>query len=241
MSDRYFSDERITGDAVTLAGPEAHHLRIVMRAEPGQRVVLFDGSGCEFVCEVSTVKRAAVALRVVERLEVDRELPCELVLGVALPKGERQRWLVEKAVEIGVTRLVPLETERGVAEATRGALERLRRGVIEATKQCGRTRLMQVGEPTDVGAFAYEAPADAQRWLADPDGAPLTSHGPAASPETTAPQAVWLAIGPEGGFTPAEVAAVRNAGWQTVSLGPRILRVETAAIVLAGVAAQGLV
>lgn len=231
MSDRYYSQEPIAGDAVTLTGPEAHHLRIVMRAEPGQRVVVFDGSGCEFVCEVAEVKRAAVALRVLQRVAVDRELPRDLVLGVALPKGERQRWLVEKAVEIGVTRLVPLDTERGVAEATRGALERLRRGVIEAAKQCGRTRLMAIDEPAEVGRYALDAPAAARRLLADPAAPPLSGQRSAA--------AVWLAIGPEGGFTAAERERLGAAGWEAIGLGPRILRVETAAIVLAGLAAQG--
>lgn len=235
MADRYYSAEPITGDAITLAGPEAHHLRDVMRAAVGGRVTVFDGSGCEFVCEVVEVKRGAVRLRVVQREAIDRELSRPVVLGVALPKGERQRWLVEKAVEIGVTRLVPLATQRSVAETTSGALERLRRGVIEATKQCGRTRLMEVAEPLGFAEYAREAPVDARRLLADPAGTPL-ARAPSDGSLDAAP--LWLAIGPEGGFTTAEVELARTAGWQAISLGPRLLRVETAAIALAALAAQ---
>ncbi len=169
-----------------------------------------------------------------ERLGVNRELPWPLTLGVALPKGERQRWLLEKAVEIGVTRLVPLLTERGVADPTPSALERLRRGVVEATKQCGRNRLLEIGEPMKLAEYSRHAAADSLRLLAHPDGAPLVG-----SPAATARAAVSLAIGPEGGFTMAEVDLARNAGWRAISLGPRVLRVETAAVLMAGLAAQG--
>ncbi len=116
MSDRYFTDEPITGGSVVLAGAEAHHLIHVMRAAPGHRVTLFNGSGDEFPAVVERVGRAEVELTVLARESVNRELPFELTLGVALPKGERQRWLVEKAVELGVTRIVPLRTCRAVAQ-----------------------------------------------------------------------------------------------------------------------------
>jgi 16S rRNA (uracil1498-N3)-methyltransferase len=234
MADRYFSEIPITGDAVTLSGQEAHHLRDVMRSGRGDRVLLFDGSGFEFVAEVIEAKRGAVELLVVERLAVDRELPWPLKLGVALPKGERQRWLLEKAVEIGVTRLVPLLCERGVADPTPSALERLRRGVVEATKQCGRNRLLQIDEPLKLAEYARHAATDSLRLLAHPGGTQLA--GLAAAKGGTG---VSLAIGPEGGFSATEVEVARDAGWRTISLGPRVLRVETAAVLLAGLAAQG--
>src|SRR5690606_32869891 len=112
---RCYSHDRIASDQVTLDGSEAHHLLHVLRAAPGMSVTLFDGSGAEFEAEVAACKRSTIELRILQRREVDRELPYPLVLGVPLPKGDRQRWIVEKAVELGVTRLVPLITERSVA------------------------------------------------------------------------------------------------------------------------------
>ena len=230
MSDRYFASERITTEHVILTGTEAHHLIHVMRAKPELRVTLFDGSGGEFDAVVRRVGRSEVELAVLGRREVDRELPLTLTLGVALPKGERQRWLVEKAVELGVGCLVPLETARGVAQPVENALERLRRAVIEASKQCGRNRLMEIAEPRGWDAFLTDTAGVACRLLAHP--------GPSGADIRPRPgEPVAIGIGPEGGFTDDEVARATAAGWQPVSLGPRILRVETAAIFLAALVA----
>src|SRR3954466_10304744 len=144
MSQRFYSSQPILGDHVTLHGPEAHHLLHVMRASPGDEVTLFDGSGAAFSVVVESTKRTEVELRIVERREIDRELPFPLIVGVALPKGDRQKWLVEKLTELGVTTLVPLITERSISVPSDSAVARLRRAVIEAAKQCGRNRLMQI-------------------------------------------------------------------------------------------------
>ena len=233
MSDRFFSSHPITGERVTLDGPEAHHLLHVMRAKVGERVTLFDGSGAEFDAEIAGCGRSQVDVRVLARREVERELPFELVVGVSLPKGDRQKWLVEKLAELGVTELVPLETERGVAQPTDAALERLERGVIEAAKQCGRNRLMRVAKPQAWGEWLHAESdrSDMRRLIAHPDGTSIATADLCVSRPTR------IAIGPEGGFTDAEVAAAVAAGWQSVNLGPRILRVETAAVALAAVVA----
>ena len=147
MSERFFSAEPITAQRVTLDGPEAHHLLHVMRARVGEQVTLFDGSGAEFLAAVESLRRSSVDLQVIESRQMDRELPFLLAIGVALPKGDRQKWLIEKLTELGVAAIVPLTTERGVAQPAAGALERLRRSVIEASKQCGRNRLLQIHEP----------------------------------------------------------------------------------------------
>jgi 16S rRNA (uracil1498-N3)-methyltransferase len=233
MSDRFFSSDSIAGPQVVLRGPEAHHLLHVMRAQVGQRVVLFDGRGSEFEAEITACHRSEVELHVIGRRESDRELPFELVVGVSLPKGDRQKWLVEKLTELGVTTLVPLATERGIAQPTAGALDRLRRGVVEAAKQCGRNRLMQVavGQEWNDWAVAgsYSSGISAthhRRLLAHPGGKHLSEL------ELGAPLPTCVAIGPEGGFTVSEVHAALAAGWQPVDLGRRILRVETAAVAL---------
>ena len=231
MSDRFFISKPITTERVTLDGPEAHHLLNVMRASVGEKIALFDGTGCEFAALVESTRRAEAELRIVDRSETDRELPFELVMGVALPKGDRQKWLVEKLTELGATTLVPLMTERGVVEPTSGTIERLNRSVIEAAKQCGRNRLMRIAEPQKWDAFIADGSsgerASARRLVAHPGGAPLTQI------ELRQPLSTHVSIGPEGGLTDAEVASTSAAGWQPVSLGPRILRVETAAMALA--------
>src|SRR5262245_31749149 len=138
MSERFFVNPPIASDLVLLTGDEARHLSAVMRASVSDEVLLFDGSGSEFAARITAIRKHEVQLLVVERREISREQPFSLTLAVALPKGDRQKWLVEKATELGVTQLVPLITEHGVAQPVESALERLRRSVIEASKQCGR-------------------------------------------------------------------------------------------------------
>jgi 16S rRNA (uracil1498-N3)-methyltransferase len=224
MTRRCYSQKSIDDSAVTLGGAEAHHLLHVLRATPGMRVTLFDGSGCEFEAEVAACRRASVELAVLERSEVDREAPFELTLAAAIPKGDRQRWLVEKAVELGVTRLVPLATER----SEKHDADKLARYVVEASKQCGRNRLLEIAAPLPWHAWlaSDDANGAARRWVAHPGGPPVEAGALAEVRPTL------LAVGPEGGFTDAEIAAASDAGWQVVGLGPRILRIETAALAL---------
>jgi len=236
MADRYFLETPPADGIALLSGSEAHHLAHVMRARAGDEVLLFDGSGAEFTARVEQIGRSEIRLAVVSRRQADLELAGDLELGVALPKGERQRWLVEKAVELGVRRLTPLVTQRGVAQPSGAAVVRLRRAVIEASKQCGRNRLMEIAEPQPLAAFLARQAADALRWFAHPGGAPLSIAFTVAD-KGSAPRGVLLAVGPEGGFDDQEVALAREQGWQILGLGPRTLRVETAALALAAVAA----
>jgi 16S rRNA (uracil1498-N3)-methyltransferase len=234
MPDRYFVETPIIGREARLEGAEAHHLANVMRAKPGQPVTLFDGSGAEFDARIEKVNRSTVDLAIEARIEVDRELARRITLAVALPKGDRQRWLVEKATELGVTGLVPLITARSVAQPVESALTRLRRAVIEASKQCGRNRLLEIAEAASFGDFVRQAATDAERWIAQPcatvgdeNRARLATHS----------RELVVAIGPEGGFTDDEVCTALDAGFSRLDLGRRILRVETAAIAVAAWAA----
>jgi 16S rRNA (uracil1498-N3)-methyltransferase len=240
LAHRYFVEPPIQGGQVLLAGAEAHHLQHVMRARPGDEITLFDGSGREFRARIERLSRGEVGLAILSRAEVDRELPLALTLGAALPKGDRQRWLVEKCVELGLSRLVPLQTARGVAQPTAAAVARLRRAVIEASKQCGRTRLMECCQPLPLAGFLQAAPPHALKLMAHSGGIPAAAIPAAAPPPpgaATQSPAAWLAVGPEGGFTEDELAAARRAGWQPVDLGPRTLRVETAALLLVSLVA----
>ena len=238
MSDRFYVDTPIHSDTVQLAGSEAHHLLHVMRAKIGAEVTLFDGTGCEYSARVVQTTRQHVDLDVLSRKPIDRELKRELVLGVALPKGDRQSWLVEKAVELGVRRLVPLSTARSVVTFSSGTLKKLGRAVIESSKQCGRNRLMEIVEPLPLEDYLRLVPPEAIGWFAHPNTAAPSDNKTRSpifglSPESS----LYIAVGPEGGFVAEEFQVAARAGWVPVCLGPRILRVETAAIALASIAA----
>jgi len=230
---RFYSSTPLTSPTVILDDDEAHHLLHVLRAEVGDEVVLFDGSGAEFAARVSRCGKRQIELEILSRAEVDRELSRQVTLGIALPKGDRQRWLVEKAVELGAARLVPLETERGVAQPQPQVLERLRRAVIEASKQCGRNRLMEIGEAKAWSDWRSALPAGAVRLVAHPGLAGSEARIAAKDLReilATTSGEVFLAIGPEGGFSDNEIAGAVGAGWRCLSLGKSILRVETAAL-----------
>ncbi len=231
MSDRYFVELPVTSDRAVLTGAEAHHLLHVMRAVPGNRLTLFDGTGWEFEAVVQRAGRAEVEMAIVARQLVDREAAIVLTLGVALPKGERQKWLVEKATELGVARLVPLVTQRAVAQPGENVSNRLRRAVIEASKQCGRNRLMTIAAPQAWDDFLADNSGVARRLVAHPGEKPR--------PWSISGETIVAAVGPEGGFSDDELAAAVARGWQPVGLGPRVLRVETAAIALAALCTSG--
>lgn len=237
MADRFFADSPISGDHAELTGPEAHHAIHVMRLGVGDSVTVFDGSGMEFEARIEAANRRSLSLAVVERRAVDRELPFELTLAVALPKGDRQRWLVEKATELGVTRLVPLVTARSVAQPSSSALKRLERAVVEASKQCGRNVLMKVDAPEKWLSFVVNRDLAEQRWIADPAEDSL-SLGEAKQTRGGTEDLI-VAIGPEGGFDESETQAASEAGWKRISLGSRILRIETAALALVAAVQSG--
>jgi 16S rRNA (uracil1498-N3)-methyltransferase len=228
MSERFYSETPIDGERATLVGAEAHHLADVMRIRRGDEVTLFDGSGFEFSARVEEITKREVRLTVLARLAADRESPRDVTLCGSLPRGDRQRWLIEKAVELGVRRFVPLRTSRGVVQPDAGVCERLRRTVIEASKQCGRNRLMEIAEPSGTPPSADLFSPDALKLVAHPG----SEVAIADAVTTSSPIAVL--IGPEGGFTDEEAAAA--AGWRPVNLGPRILRIETASLAVAALA-----
>ncbi len=232
MTDRYFVENPIEGRQARLSGAEAHHLAHVMRAKLGDEVVVFDGSGAEFVARVEHLGRSEVELSVVARHPIDRESCVAITLGVALPKGDRRRWLVAKAVELGVARLVPLKTARSQDRESSDASARLRQAVIEASKQCGRNRLMEIAPPQKLSDYLAAA-SDAPRLLAQPGARSFRSTLDEIAATGARPGAIALAVGPEGGFSPDELGVARDHGWRRVGLGQRILRVETAALALA--------
>jgi 16S rRNA (uracil1498-N3)-methyltransferase len=224
MAERFYINSGLAPGPVVLTGPEAHHLAVVCRLRPGARVCLFNGDGREYPAEVSDVSRRAVTLEVLGAEAPRRELPFRLLVAAPLPKGDRATFLVEKLTELGASDFVPLSTARSVVEPREAKIDRLQRHAVEASKQCGRNVLMRVGALCEWSIFCRGADLPGRRFLAHPGGEPV----PAAELQDVA-----LAVGPEGGLTEEEVALARGAGWRALDLGPRILRVETAALALA--------
>jgi 16S rRNA (uracil1498-N3)-methyltransferase len=226
VADRFYCP-KLPGDGrFRLEGDESRHLGRVRRLGPGDRVEVFDGGGHAVVAEVIAVGGGGAELSIVGPPLADRSAPCRLTLATAVPKGERFDWLVEKATELGVDRLVPIVTERSVVDPRASKLERLRRVVIEASKQCGRNRLMEIEEPAAWARWSLE-PRDARtlRRIAHPGG-----PSPSAWPRLRPGESVIVAIGPEGGFSPEEVEDARRAGWDVIGLGATRLRIETAGL-----------
>lgn len=226
MPRRFYLPQSFDSPAIRLTGSEAHHLGRVLRLQPGDEVTLFDGRGIEVRARIDAVAADTVDLVVVARAATE-STGNALTLATAVPKGERFDWLVEKATELGVARLVPLITDRSVVHPGESKLERLRRTIVEASKQCGRSRLMELTAPIAWHELVESEFSSGEVWVADPSGEPL----PHATDDRLQPAIV--AVGPEGGFTVDELELARERGAKLVGLGTTILRVETAAIALA--------
>ena len=233
MPDRFFAPLCPDSGTLTLDGPEAHHLMHVLRISVGEMVEVFDGRGLVTSAEVVAVRKRDVELRIVS---VRREAsPArEVILGTAVPKGDRFDWLVEKATELGVTRIVPLITSRSSVDPRDSKLDKLRQTVITACKQCGRNRLLELSPVTTWADFVRIEFPHRAAFIAHPSSdARPPSLGTSSLDDQSS---IIFAIGPEGGFTDDEVALAVAAGAQPVSLGPLVLRIETAAIALAALA-----
>jgi 16S rRNA (uracil1498-N3)-methyltransferase len=246
MSERFFLDEPLQLGPVDLTGPEVHHLSHVCRLRPGDELCLFNGDGQEYAARVVAVERRSVALEVLVVRQPQRELPCRLEIAAPIPKGDRGQFLVEKLTELGVTTFIPLSCQRSLIHPRESRRDKLQRHVIEASKQCGRNVLMRVGALTDWATYCDSAAPAALSLLAHP--APLDEEarlGNVAKQVKLAMReqpglTLRLAVGPEGGFTDAEIGQGQAGGWLLLDLGPRVLRIETAALALAVLAGQWL-
>ena len=232
MSERFYTNSPLGPGEIVLEGSEAHHLAAVSRLRPGDAVCLFNGDGREYAATVMDVERRRVVLQVTDVATPQRELPFRLEVAAPLPKGDRAQFLVEKLTELGVTSFVPLSTRRSVVHPRETKLEKLERYVIEASKQCGRNVLMRVAPLADWDTYCLGGKPGVARILAHPHRSEEQGRAGNFPDSLTSASEVCLAVGPEGGFTEEEVAAARRAGWQVVDLGPRILRMETAALLL---------
>lgn len=212
----------LAAGAVTLDGPQAHYLAGVMRAKPGDPVKLFDDATGEWLAVVSHVAKRHITLDLTERLRTREAVPDLWLCFAPLKKGPID-FLAEKACELGVARLVPVVTHRTVVDRLNE--DRLRANLIEAAEQCGRTALPELAAPVKLAALLRDWPEDRTLFFADEEGGE-----PALAAMTTKPGPAAILIGPEGGFDADERAAIRALPQAVaISLGPRILRAETAA------------
>lgn len=231
----YLPPESCRGDVLQLHGREANHALRVLRLREGDTATVLDGAGNEFACEVAAAARDSVSLRVTKK-NSQPPPPCSLTLFVGIPRGKLIENIIQKSVELGARRIVPLLTDRVVTrldgEAVEHKQEQWQQTAIEAMKQCGTPWLPHVAAPATldrllpqrapaglqlVGSLQKERrhPREVIREYEKKNGLPSTA-------------AAW--IGPEGDFTIEELHAIQNAGAQPISLGQLVLRVETAAI-----------
>ena len=216
------------GVVLTLPVAQSHYLAQVMRRMPGDMVRLFDDRSGEWAARVMVAGRKAVEVRIEAQLSPRETVP-DLWLCFAPLKRGRIDWVVEKACELGVAKLVPVLTRRTVVDKLN--LDRLRAHMVEAAEQCERTALPELVEPVALAALLKTWPAERALVFADEAGG-----APLAEALRGAPAPAAILIGPEGGFDPGERAAIRAVRQcRPVSLGPRILRADTAAAVAVGV------
>lgn len=209
------------GARIELDAAQANYLGNVLRMKQGAQLLLFDGASGEWLARVAEVGKKRMALTVERRTREPETIP-DVWLAFAPVKRARIDWLVEKATELGAARLIPVMTQRTVVD--RLNLERLQAHIVEAAEQCGRTRLPELGEPVPLEKFLEQRDQARNLYFADENGGE-----PAA--QAFKPGAATILTGPEGGFSDSERAAIRaTPNAIAISLGPRILRAETAAL-----------
>ena len=232
----YVLPENWNPDALSLRGPEAHHARDVLRMKQGHRAVVFNGRGREITAEIVDLAKDEVRLRKLHESET-APLRCRITLGQAIPKGKNMDLIVQKAVEIGASEIAPLISERTIVDLDQKEAEQKRQKwqqvAIEAAKQCGQNWLPAVPVPQKLKSF-FAHPRNFDLRLIgslQSDAIHLKKIlSDYVEQHRDRPKSVLMMVGPEGDFTPAELALAKTHSCRPITLGPIILRVETAAI-----------
>jgi 16S rRNA (uracil1498-N3)-methyltransferase len=241
MTRRRWIADTWTTTTATLTGDQAIHLARVLRAEPGQIYDVVAG-GFLHRAEITGVSENDVHFTLHEELESDAALPLHLLLAVF--KFDHMEWAIEKATELGIARITPIlarRTEKHLAQSAAKRVERWRRIVLEASKQSRRTTIPEVSDPAPLKQALAEEKSPTRILLSETE---QTLTLPAALKAATSSQQetdTALAIGPEGGWTPEEMSLFTQHNWLPVTLGPRILRAETAAIAAIAIASTHLI
>ncbi len=216
------------GGIVELPADTAAHMVRVLRARSGDALILFNGDGSEYQGCIETIRGTRVNVALTQGRAMSRESPLQVVLVQAIPRGDRMDFVIQKATELGVARIVPVLSARSVVRLNerqyQSKLEHWRGVAVSACEQCGRNRIPLIDPPLELLDHLGAPGETSQRWVLDPESQ-------AAAPMSATLTAAEVTIGPEGGFSPEELDAMRIAGLQGIRLGPRVLRTETAALV----------
>jgi 16S rRNA (uracil1498-N3)-methyltransferase len=214
-----------SGESVTLDADETRHLRDVLRLRVTDEASVFDGTGCEFRCEIRKIEKKSAELTVIEKTAPESpESAFEITLAAAVLNGERFDLIIQKAVELGVASIVPLKTIRSDVRLkdAETRIDRWRRIALEATKQSGRAKLMQIVEPSSFDEFIANSEVDYTVLFSERNGASFSV--------LKISKKITAVFGPKGGWDDSELEAARSSGIKIVTLNGRILRAETAAI-----------
>ena len=232
----YLPPTECHGNTLTLNGAEAHHALDVVRVRPGERVVVLEGAGCEYLCQVSGTDRHAVRLELMQR-SANPKPESEVVLVQAVAKQKSMEMIVQKATELGAARIIPVLSERSVPQVEGEAAEKKGEKwlaiAIEAMKQCGCPWLPQLEAPLGVSEFLARGEGFELALLASLQPGsrhPRDYFRTFQSEHKRTPRRVGVWVGPEGDFTPAELNTIKAAGALPITLGPMVLRSETAAM-----------
>jgi 16S rRNA (uracil1498-N3)-methyltransferase len=237
----YASPAELDGNRVRLSLDESHHLIRVLRLNRGDEVFVFDGYGREYQCRFDKVENQRAVLEIVEALSDEVESPLHLTLAQALAKGEKFDLVVQKATELGVSRIVPIASEHADLKLNREQaekkVERWQRISLEALKQCGRRRLVEISKPLTLTDFLNASREQASRSESQSAVIYFNERGglliEEALDKLVDKGAVMALIGPEGGWSDEEIELLNERGCLALTLGRRVLRTETAAIVAA--------
>lgn len=231
MSRFYVPKESVRGNIINISGKEAHHILDVMRLKVPDKVVTFDGTGKEYTGFIKEVRAKSAIIEIVEtRMPRGRE-SSGITLVQAIPKKEKMDYIVEKATELGVSKIIPLVTDRTIpnwdAPKKAASVERWRKIAMEASKQCGRADIPEIDSIKNFRDIAAEASSYDLALIAALDEKAIKLKD---ALKGFAGGKVLIAIGPEGDFTAGEIEEARDNGFKLVSLGSRVLKSDTAGL-----------
>ncbi|WP_039916037.1 16S rRNA (uracil(1498)-N(3))-methyltransferase [Cellvibrio mixtus] len=224
---RIFTEQAlITGELLQLEEAASHHLSKVLRMQAGRELILFNGAGGEFAAVIQDVSKKSVTVAIAEHLADNRESPLQLELAIGISRGERFEWVLQKATELGVTKITPLITERTEVKVGGDRQEKLidrwQQIIISACEQCQRNLLPELSTPLQISDWLATVNSELRFVLHHRDSKTL--------PAEQKPQSVTLLIGPEGGLSESEIAQAQAKHFNALTLGPRVLRTETAPV-----------
>lgn len=222
----YTQQPLITGELVQLEETASHHLSKVLRMQAGRELILFNGKGGEFAATINEVTKKHVIALVAEHNAENRESLLQLELAIGISRGERFEWVLQKATELGVTKITPLITERTEVKTSgdrqEKMMDRWQHIIISACEQCQRNVLPELATPLQLNDWLPQVNSDLRFVLHHRDSKTL--------PTEQKPQSITLLIGPEGGLSESEIALAQQHNFNALTLGPRVLRTETAPV-----------